>query len=115
MTETVRAAVVQAAPIAFDGEATLAVVRRLAADAAGRGAQLAVFPEAFIGGYPKGVDFGTKVGVREPSGRKLFARYWRGAIDVPGPVCDGLGEIAAAHGLHLVIGAVEARPSTAPP
>lgn len=112
MTETVRAAVVQAAPIAFDGEATLAVVRRLAADAAGRGAQLAVFPEAFIGGYPKGVDFGTKVGVREPSGRKLFARYWRGAIDVPGPVCDGLGEIAAAHGLHLVIGVVERAGST---
>jgi hypothetical protein len=41
----------------------------------------------------------TKMGVREPGGRELFARYWRGAIDVPGPVCDELGKVAGAYGI----------------
>src|SRR5580693_6646155 len=97
MGSVVRAAVAQAAPVPFDAAGTVPIVRRLVADAAGQGARLVVFPEAFVGGYPKGVDFGTKVGVREPGGRQLFARYWEGAVDVPGPVCERLAEVAAAH------------------
>jgi nitrilase len=61
---TVRAAVVQAAPVAFDLEATLARVESLVARAASEGAEIAVFPEAFVGGYPKGADFGARVGSR---------------------------------------------------
>ena len=44
------AAVVQAAPVIFDREATLAKVRVLTERAAGAGARLVVFPEAFVGG-----------------------------------------------------------------
>ena len=44
----VRAAVVQAASVGFDRERSLAKLERLVAVAAGEGAQLAVFPEAFI-------------------------------------------------------------------
>src|SRR4051794_12082155 len=44
----VRAAVVQAAPVAFDRETTLDRVHDLAARAAGQGARLIVFPEAFV-------------------------------------------------------------------
>jgi nitrilase len=44
----VRAAVVQAAPVAFDLERTLDKVASLAEEAAGGGAQLVVFPEAFV-------------------------------------------------------------------
>lgn len=107
MPSIVRAAVVQAAPIPFDSAATVPLVAGLVADACAAGAQLVVFPEAFLGGYPKGVDFGTRVGMRLPGGRELFARYWRGAMEVPGPVCAELGAIAAAHEVHLVLGVSE--------
>ncbi|MCE7981334.1 MAG: carbon-nitrogen hydrolase family protein [Caldilinea sp. CFX5] len=103
----IRAAVVQDAPAAFNTIATVDKVAHLVAQAAEQGAQLAVFPEAFIAGYPKGADFGARVGMRLPEGRKEFQRYWESAIDVPGPVTHTLGELARSHHLHLVIGVIE--------
>jgi nitrilase len=99
--------VVQAGSILFETDRTLAKAEQLVADAAGRGAQLVVFPEAFIGGYPKGSDFGARVGSRTPEGRKYFRRYFENAIDVPGPATARLGEAARAHGVWLVIGVIE--------
>ena len=103
----IRAAVVQDAPVAFHTAETVAKTLALVAAAAAQGAQVVVFPEAFIGGYPKGVDFGARVGMRSPEGRQTFQRYWESAIDVPGPVTHTLGEVARAHQLHLVIGVIE--------
>jgi len=100
-------AVVQAGSILFDTDATLAKAERLIAEASASGARLVVFPEAFVGGYPKGADFGVRVGSRTPEGRKLFRRYFEGAIDVPGPATERLGEAARARGVWLVIGAIE--------
>jgi len=103
----VRAAVVQDAPVAFDTAATMAKVATLVAQAAAQGAQLAVFPEAFIGGYPKGVDFGARVGMRLPEGRQAFQRYHAAAIELPGPESRRLGELARTHQMHLTIGVIE--------
>jgi nitrilase len=110
MTRTsgsVRAAVVQAASVAFDRERTLAKLEDLAADAARTGAGLAVFPEAFVGGYPRGITFGTVVGERTPEGRDVFRRYWESAVEVPGPDVSRLEALARSTGLHLVVGVVE--------
>lgn len=101
------AAVVQAAPRAFDTDASLLRVEAWMARAKDQGAQLIVFPEAFLGGYPKGLDFGARVGSRSLSGRKDFARYYTAAIDLPGPVLSRLQELAAHFQLHLVMGVVE--------
>lgn len=103
----IRAAVIQAAPVAFDLEATLAKVADLVTQSAAQGADLAVFPEAFVGGYPKGVDFGARVGMRLPEGRQEFQRYHAGAIDVPGPHTQQLSDLARAHRIHLTIGVIE--------
>ena len=103
----VRAAVVQAGSILFDSQASIAKAETLIAEAAGSGAKLVVFPEAFVGGYPKGADFGARVGSRTPEGRKLFARYYQNAVEVPGPATARLGEAARAHGVWLVIGVIE--------
>lgn len=104
---SVRVAVVQAGSILFDSERTLAKAERLTAEAAEGGAKLVVFPEAFVGGYPKGADFGALVGTRTPEGRKLFRRYFENALDVPGEGTARLGEAARAHGVWLVMGAIE--------
>jgi nitrilase len=107
MTDTSRVAVVQAAPVVFECSATLAKVRKLAAEAAGGGAQLVLFPEAFVSGYPRGISFGTVIGQRTPEGRDHFRRYWQSSIDVPGPAVDELAGLAAELAIHIVIGVVE--------
>lgn len=104
---SVRAAVVQATPVPFDRVATLQVVHTWAQRAAADGVEVLVFPEAFVGGYPKGSVFGAVVGDRTQAGREEFARYANAAITVPGDDVTRLAEIAAAAALHLVIGVVE--------
>jgi nitrilase len=103
----IKASVVQAAPIAFDRAKTLDKVRALAADAASQGAQLALFPEAFVSAYPKGLDFGARIGMRTPEGRDDFRRYYDSSVEVPGPDVDFLGSVAKENNLHLVIGVIE--------
>src|SRR5436309_10437040 len=103
----VRVAVVQAAPVVFDTARTLAKLADLAADAARRGAKLALFPEAFVPAYPKGMSFGGLVGSRSPEGREEFRTYFESAVAVPGPATEAVGEAARANGLHLVVGVIE--------
>jgi nitrilase len=102
-----RVAVVQAAPVAFDLDATLGKLEALAAQAAGRGAQLALFPEAFIGAYPRGLSFGATVGNRTAEGREEFRTYWEAAVDVPGGATARLGAAARRNSLYLVVGVIE--------
>ena len=61
---TVKVAVVQVGSVPYDTVRTVDVVRAQAAHCAGQGAQLMVFPEALVGGYPKGEDFGVQIGKR---------------------------------------------------
>ncbi len=102
-----KVAVVQAGSALFDTPATLAKLARLAGDVRAGGAALAVFPEAFIGGYPKGMDFGARVGSRSDVGRDWFARYHASAIAVPGPETERMGEIARELDLIIVVGVIE--------
>ncbi len=103
----VKASVVQAAPVPFEREKTLEKVRALSAEAAKRDSQLVIFPEAFVSAYPKGLDFGARVGMRKPEGREDFRRYFDSAVDVPGPAVDYLGRVAKENAIHLVIGVIE--------
>jgi nitrilase len=97
MSKTIKAAVVQAGPVLFDTPKTIGKLADRAREAAGLGADLVVFPEAFVGGYPKGIDFGARLGMRSPDGREDFRRYYESA----------LGEIARDNGVHLVVGVIE--------
>ena len=107
MSKAFIAAVVQAAPVAFRPEATLSKAVELAGRARASGAELAVFPEAFLSAYPRGQDFGAVVGSRSEAGRDMFLRYWESAIEVPGPITDGLSEMAGDLSLDIVIGVIE--------
>ena len=103
----VRVAVVQAGAVPFDSEACVDKATRLVGEAAGMGAKVIVFPEAFVTGYPKGLSYGLVVGARDAAGREEFRVYLDAAIDVPGPLTQRLGEAAAAHGAYVVIGIIE--------
>ncbi len=102
-----RVAVVQAGAVPFDSAGSIEKACGLAADAAKKGAKLVVFPEALVSGYPKGLDFGARVGMRTLEGRNDFRRYWESAIDVPGPATDILAASAQENKVYLVIGVIE--------
>jgi nitrilase len=101
------AAVVQASPVVFDRKRTIDKIADLTADAARGGAKLVVFPEAFVSSYPKGLDFGARVGGRTPVGRDYFKKYWDSAVNIPGAGIDRLAEITGETGVYLVLGVIE--------
>ncbi len=103
----VKVAVVQAGAVLFDREATVEKACRLIAEAAGKGAELILFPEAFIPAYPRGLGFGTVVGSRSPAGRLTWERYWANSVDVPGPVTETLGKAAREARVYLAMGVIE--------
>lgn len=102
-----KVAVVQAPSFLFDTPAALRRVAELTAEAASQGARLVLFPEATVGGYPRGLGFGTVVGMRQPHGRDLYLRYVRAAITLPGPEAEQLGQIARRHHVYLAVGVIE--------
>ena len=103
----VKTAVIQAAPILFNREASVAKACRLTAEAAAQGAQLILFPEAFIPAYPRGLSFGTVVGSRSAEGRLTWERYWANAVDIPSPATQALAAAARAANAYLAIGVIE--------
>ena len=70
LRESCRIAVVQAAPVMFDKAACTVKAVELIRAAAAERAELIVFPELFIPGYPYGMTFGFTVGSRTATGRK---------------------------------------------
>lgn len=105
--QSFKVAVVQAAPVFFNREATIEKTCSLILEAAAQDAKLILFPEAFIPAYPRGLSFGTVVGNRSAAGRRTWQRYWANAVDVSGPAIETLGEAARQAGVYLAIGVIE--------
>jgi len=102
-----KVAVVQAAPVLFDREATVEKTCKMIADIGSQGARLILFPEAFIPAYPRGLTFGSVVGSRTDVGRQVWQRYWANAVDVPSPTTQLLGAAAREANAYLAIGVIE--------
>jgi nitrilase len=103
----IKAAVIQAAPLLFDKAATVEKACMLIKEAAGEGARLMLFPEAFIPAYPRGLSFGTVVGSRSADGRDLWLKYWQHATDVPGPETETLAKCCKKYNTFMGIGVIE--------
>lgn len=70
LQKSCKIAVVQAAPVLFDKKACVEKAVALIKECAENKAELIVFPELFIPGYPYGMTFGFTVGSRNEAGRK---------------------------------------------
>ncbi len=103
----VRVAAVQASACPFDTNRAVEMVCSMTAEAAKEGSRLILFPEAYVGGYPWGLAFGTAVGGRSEVGRRVFGRYWESAIDVPGPEVERMCQVAGDFGVWLCVGVIE--------
>jgi nitrilase len=100
---TVRIAAVQATYELMDRAATIERVSDLTADAARQGAQLVVFPEAFIPGTPIWIDT-QPIWDGDDEWYRLLAEQ---AVTVPGAATERLGAVAEEHGTWLVVGVQE--------
>ncbi|WP_336659422.1 carbon-nitrogen hydrolase family protein [Leucobacter sp. USHLN153] len=102
-----KVAVVQAGSVIFDTEASTEKALKYIAEVAANGAQHVVFPEAFLGGYPKGSAYGAAIGVRTEVGREEYLRYVNSAVSIDGPEVRRLIEASAEHGISMVMGVIE--------
>ncbi|WP_062207218.1 carbon-nitrogen hydrolase family protein [Streptomyces sp. NBRC 109706] len=102
-----RIALAQYGAVAFDTPATVEKAVAVIAEAAANGAELIVFPEAFLGTYPKGLTFGSPVGRRTEEGRDEYLRSWNAAVELEGPELALVGDAAREHGIFVVMGMIE--------
>lgn len=103
----VRVAAVQAAPVFLDRAATLDKMDTLVAEAAGQGAELIVFGETFVAGFP------IWNGVLAPVDQHdLHERLMDESIVVPGPDTDRIGRLAARFGVVVSVGVNERNPAS---
>jgi nitrilase len=105
--QNVRVAVIQAASVIMDRDASIEKAVSLIKLAGEKGAKIVVFPEAFIPAYPRGLSFGTIIGSRTEDGRKDWYRYWENSIPVPGEATEQLGTAAREAGVYVVMGVIE--------
>jgi predicted amidohydrolase len=90
-SHVVRVAVAQTAPRLGDNASNLEQVIEFAAEAAGGGAQLVVFPECALSGYL----------FDDIESCEAFAER------IPGPATDRLQQFCAGAGIHVVLGVLE--------
>jgi nitrilase len=100
--DTIRIAAIQASPVFLDATATVDKACDLIREAGANGADLAVFPEAFVPGYPIWTWF-IPPGQTHPL-RALYAKLLENALTVPGPLTDRLCEAARDAGVTVAMG-----------
>ncbi len=102
-----KVSVIQDSPIVFDLDSTISKVDKLTKTASEKGSKVVLFPEAFISAYPKGLDFGARIGQRSNKGREDFKRYYNSSLEFNSKEFLKLTTIAKKYKVLLVIGVIE--------
>jgi predicted amidohydrolase len=105
MSQSVRVAAAQAAPVFLDLEGTVAKATQIIDEAAANGARLVAFPETWIPGYPAWI-FGA-AGWEDNLAKRAFGRLSRNAVQVPSPATDALCAAARGAGVYVSMGMTE--------
>lgn len=100
-------AIAQLGSLLYNTQGTLSKLESAVAEASSNNAHLILFPEAFIGGYPKALTFGISLGKRSDEGRDEFKKYYETAIEYDGPESNQIAEIARTYNMIVVVGVVE--------
>ena len=104
-----KVAVVQAAPVFLDLDATVDKTIALIDEAAAQGAKLIAFPETFIPGYPWQIWLGAPAWA---IGRGFVQRYFDNSLSFDSPQAEKIRKAVKRAKLTAVIGVSE-RPGSA--
>lgn len=109
---SVKVAIVQDAPVQFNLEASLQKVEQRIEEAAAGGAELVVFGETWLSGYPAWLDYceGYSMWDYLPM-KQIFARMYQNSVRVPSATTDRIAALCRKHKITLVIGVNEAKDS----
>lgn len=102
-----KVAVVQAAPVLFDKDASIDKTIALISEAGKKKADIIVFPELFIPCYPYGMTFGFSVGKRTEGGRQDWKVFYDNSILAPSADTDKIAKAAKKAGAYVSIGISE--------
>ncbi|WP_211296372.1 nitrilase-related carbon-nitrogen hydrolase [Paenibacillus donghaensis] len=98
-----KAAAVQAAPVWLDLEASTEKACRLIEEAAGNGAKIIAFPEAFLPGYPWWILHGDPI----MYGMKYWERFYKNSVEIPGSTVSKLSAAAKNNDIYVSISVTE--------
>jgi len=100
---SIKAAIIQKPPVLLDLKATLERALDSIEEAAMQGAELVLFPEAYLPGYPTWI-WRLRPGGDMALGNRLHAQLVANAVDLEAGDLDCLCEAAARHNIVLVMG-----------
>ena len=100
---TVKVAVIQKPPVLLDRDKTIERVLAAIDEAAGQGASLLVFPEAYIPGYPAWI-WRLRPGGDMALSSEIHARLRSNSVDLARGDLQPVQDAAADHGVTIVLG-----------
>ena len=103
----VKVGVIQATPVLFDVEKTVAKVIEWIEKGAKDGCELLLFPESFVPCYPRGLDFDAKVGRRTDKSRNLWLEYWNNSLETSSKYINEIGDAIKKANLFVALGVTE--------
>uniref|UniRef100_A0A0N4Z9Z0 CN hydrolase domain-containing protein n=1 Tax=Parastrongyloides trichosuri TaxID=131310 RepID=A0A0N4Z9Z0_PARTI len=98
-------ALVQCGSVIFNIKETMEKVETYTEEASKNGCDMIIFPEAFIGGHPKGLSFDFNYSIND--NRNEFKKYFDSSIEYGSYECNILKNIALKYNILLIIGVVE--------
>ena len=111
MSKSVKVAIVQKPPVVLDRDGTIKRPVEYLDEVAAEGAQLAVFPETFIPGYPFWAWYVHPIDDIHTR-NEIYGRLLENSVDIDGGDLDPIQRRAADHGLTVVIGINERSPDS---
>ncbi len=107
MTDSLRIAAAQLAPVWLHRDGTIAKVLHTIDEAAAQGVQLLAFPEAFVPGYPFWIEHTDGARFDSAMQKTMHAQYLDQAVQIEAGHLDPVVQAAARHGMTIVLGIIE--------
>lgn len=103
--DPITVAAIQHPPVFLDLGGSLARAESLIREAAGQGAQLTVFPETWLPGYPVWLDIAPGAALWDhPPAKEVFTILFENSVEIPGPTVARLSAAARDTKTTVVMG-----------
>jgi nitrilase len=103
----IRIASVQMAPIFLDSRRTWEKLKGFIEDASSNGAEFVTWGETLIPGYPCWLSPSGGAKFNDPDQKKVYAKYWKEALRLDGPIIGEMKALAGQLGVMLMGGVAE--------